>query len=174
MNKLLAVFVLFITVSMVMAQATTPAVKGSLWENLPKSSGYVNDFEHLFSEEEKIQLTDLLIKFDMETSIEVAIVTISPENTPKDRFEELTLHIAKQWGVGKQSKNNGILIGISSGYHRIRIQNADGIVKVLSDAETRKIIEEVFIPEFKENKYFNGTLNGLKEIMKMLKERLNK
>lgn len=166
MRKLFAFLILFAGLS-AFAQKT-----GSLWENLPKPTGYINDYEHLFTDEQKAKLTELISHFEIETSVEVAIVTISPDNTPKDRFEELTLHIAKEWGVGKAGKDNGILIGISAGFHRIRIQNGTGIIKVLSDEETKKIIEEIFIPEFKKNDYYAGTLNGIKEIMQLLKSRM--
>lgn len=169
MKKLLTLCILLLSLT-ALAQKTE-----SLWEYLPAANGYVNDFEHLFAEDEKATLTDLIRQFELETSVKIAVVTISPANTPKERFEALTLHIAQQWGTGKKgNKNNGILIGISAGFHRIRIQNSDGVVAIITDVETKKIIDEVFVPEFKENKYFNGTLNGLKEIMKLLKERLKK
>lgn len=169
MKNLVLLFVLFSGLGTAYAQNTE-----SLWDNLPKATGYVNDFEHLFSNEQKEEINDLLRHFEIETSVEIAVVTISPANTQKERFEELTLHIANQWGVGKKGKDNGILIGISSGYHRIRIQNGKGIITLLSDTETKKIVDNTFIPEFQKNDYFAGTVNGVKEIMKLLKERMKK
>ncbi|WP_116790276.1 TPM domain-containing protein [Flavobacterium psychrotrophum] len=169
MKKLVLFLVLFLGITAAYAQTTE-----SLWDKLPKASGYINDFEHLFTDAQKEEINDLLRHFEIETSVEIAVVTISPANTPKERFEELTLHIANQWGVGKKGKDNGILIGISSGYHRIRIQNGKGIITVLSDADTKKIIDDAFIPEFQKNDYFSGTVNGLKEIMNLLKQHMKK
>lgn len=169
MKKFLILLTLIAGLSTACAQTTE-----SLWDKLPKPTGYVNDFEHLFTDEQKEEINEILSHFEIETSVEIAVVTISPANTPKERFEALTLHIANQWGVGKKGKDNGILIGISSGYHRIRIQNGKGIITLLSDSETKKIVDDTFIPEFQKNDYFAGTVNGIKEIMKLLKERLKK
>lgn len=81
------------------------------------------------------------------------------------------MHIAQTWKIGKAEKDNGILIGISKGYRRIRIQNGNGIEKIITDEETKKIIENYFIPEFKKGEYYKGTLNGLREIINVLKSK---
>jgi uncharacterized membrane protein YgcG len=39
---------------------------------------------------------------------------------------------------------------------RMRVENGYGITKYLSDGETKEIINTVFIPHFKENKFFLG------------------
>jgi len=91
--------------------------------------------------------------------------------TSKDKFEDLSLHIAKTWGVGKKYKDNGILIAISKGYRQIRIQNGNGIEKIITDDETKEIIDKYFIPDFKKGKYYDGTLKGLIELIKLLKSK---
>ena len=88
----------------------------------------------------------------------------------KNNFDALTLKLANAWGVGQKDKNNGILIGISAGYKKMRIQNGRGIEKILSDSVTRVIVDSSFIPLFKKDHYFNGTLVGINAIIKKLNE----
>lgn len=140
---------------------------------LPSPSGYVNDFENIFSENEESILDSLIAAFEATTTIEIALVTLDSSATARDNFDDLTLQIANQWGVGKKAENNGILIGISKGHRRIRIQNGYGIEKILSDEETKKIIEEYFIPEFKATNFYQGTLKGLNEMMRVLKDKIS-
>jgi uncharacterized protein len=71
-------------------------------------------------------------------------------------------------GRWPKRKNNGIVIGISRGYRKMRIQNGKGIESVLTDEETKKIIDTSFIPHFREGKYYEGTINGLKNLMETL------
>ena len=85
-------------------------------------------------------------------------------------FEDYTLVMMRGWGVGKKDKNNGILIAVSRDLKKIRIQNGYGIESFLSDAETKYIIDNFFIPRFKEQKYFDGTRNGIIAIMNKLKQ----
>lgn len=142
------------------------------WDNLPKPHNWTNDYENLFSAEEETELNQIISDFEKETTVEIAIVTIDTSKVSKDKFEDLSLHIARTWGVGKKEKSNGILIAISKGYRQIRIQNGDGITLVLSDDETAKIIRNQIIPYFKKEEYFEGTQAGLFEIIKLLKVRL--
>jgi uncharacterized protein len=141
------------------------------WDNLPKPINWTNDYEDLYSDDEQIKLDSIISQFELETTIEIGIVTIDTTKTSKDKFEELSLHIAQTWGVGKKDKDNGILIAISKGYRKIRIENGNGTEKVISSDETKEIIDNYFIPDFKKGNYYDGTLKGLTELIKLLKSK---
>lgn len=142
------------------------------WNKLPKPINWTNDYEAIFSKDEETKLNQIIADFENETTVEIAIVTIDTIKVSKNKFKDLSLHIAKTWGVGKKEKSNGILIAISKGYRQIRIQNGDGIVPVLSDDETAEILQNQFFPYFKKEKYFEGTQAGLLKIIELLRERL--
>ena len=141
------------------------------WNNLPKPTNWTNDYEDLYTNVEEIKLDSIITKFELETTIEIAIVTINTTKTSEEKFEELSLHIAQIWGVGKKDKDNGILIAISKGYRKIKIQNGNGIEKIITDNETKEIIDNYFIPDFKKGNYYDGTLKGLVELIKLLKSK---
>lgn len=144
----------------------------NFWDSLPKPIGSINDFEGLYEDTEELVLDSIISIFKKETGIEIAVVTLDTIYSTVENFDELTLRIARQWGVGEKDKNNGILIGISRGYRKMRIQNARGIVKLISDTETKVIVDHYFIPYFKNGQFYDGTLTGLTELMKLLKTKL--
>jgi uncharacterized protein len=146
----------------------------NFWRNLPKSTNWTTDFENLYSDIEQAKLDSIISNFEKKTTIEIAIVTIDTLKTSNEKFEDLSLNLAKNWGIGKSGKDNGILIAISKGYRRIRIQNGNGIEKIISDEETKAIIENYFIPAFRNNEYYIGTLKGMMEIMKLLESKSGK
>ena len=111
------------------------------WDSLPKSSNFVNDYENLFTDVEDKELNLIIGQFNIKTKIEIAIVTLDTIVVSKEKFDDLTLHIAKTWGIGKKELDNGILIGISKGYKKIRIQNGNGIELILSNEETKEILD---------------------------------
>ncbi len=113
-------------------------------------------------------MNDLITKFEKETSAEIAIVTLDSLRATSANFDDLSLRIAKKWGIGKAGKDNGIVIAISKHYRKIRVQNGNGIEKLISDDETKFIIDNYFIPEFKNENYYSGTLNSITELMKKL------
>lgn len=142
------------------------------WDNLPKPHNWTNDYENLFSNEEETKLNQIISDFEKETTVEIAIVTIDTFKVSSDKFEDLSLHIARTWGVGKKEKSNGILLAISRGYRQIRIQNGDGITPILSDEETLEIIQNQIIPYFKKEEYLEGTKAGILKLIELLRKRL--
>lgn len=144
------------------------AFRQIFWDSLPQPSGRVNDYEHLFTEVEKKQLDSITGAFKNKTDAEICIVTLDTLYTSKEQFDELALHIANVWGVGQKDKNNGVTICISKGHRKIRICNGYGIEPHLSDNETKEIVDQDFIPSFKNDLYYKGTVNGLMAIIAKL------
>jgi uncharacterized protein len=134
----------------------------------PTKIGWVNDFEQLFSPYEAKILDSLISQYEHKTSVEIVILTVDSTIVKNEQFKNFALNIANNWHIGKPVKNNGILICISSQLRKIRIENAYGIEKRLTDGMTKKIIDETIIPNLKQGEYFQGALQGLNSIMKIL------
>ena len=131
--------------------------------------GWTSDFENIFTTDQINELDSTICNFEKETKNEIAIVTIDSSWTNKEEFDNLILTIANNWGVGKKGLNNGITIGISTGLRKIRICNGYGIEVKLTDAETKKIMDDIILPEFKKGNYFAGTKNGLLALMQKVR-----
>ncbi len=142
------------------------------WDNIPAPTGWINDYEKDFNQQQITTLNKLITQFKNETSIQIAIVTIDTTMTDKEKFNNLVLRIAKKWAVGEKGKDNGIVIGFSRLHRLIRISNGYGIEKLISDKETKGIIDQYIIPNFKKDDYYTGTFKGLTELMKLLKTKI--
>ena len=143
-------------------------------DSFPKPISYVNDFEKLYAPEQAAYLNKLIREFEELTTIQIALVTLDSSFTSRVNFDDYTLQLARDWGVGTAEKNNGILIGISKDLKYMRIQNGIGIEAMLTDSETKRIVDSLFIPSFKNGNYFSGTLNGLEGIISHLNRKLKK
>jgi len=130
----------------------------------PKSVGYVNDFEKIFTKDQINELNGIITKHEKKTTNEIAIVSITSYK-PYDTLFDYSLGLANAWGVGKKDKNNGIVIVFGKQIKQIRIQVGNGLQNKLSDKETKKIIENTIIPEFKKGEFYAGIKNGLIEII---------
>ena len=134
-----------------------------------KPTGWTNDFEHILTAAQVVYLDSLIGNFENETSIEIAVVTIDTSVVDKAGFEKFIKNLSNEWGVGKKGLNNGIVIGISAGLKKIRIHNGYGIEPMLSDTETKRIIDEIMIPEFRNAAYFEGIEKTILAIISKLK-----
>ena len=138
--------------------------------HLPQARGFINDFVQLFTDDEIKVLDSLVSELERTTTVETSVATVNSTMVKDRDFEDYTLVMMRMWGVGKKDKNNGILIVISPDLRRMRIQNGHGIEDILSDAETKFIVDNSFIPKFKEGKYFEGTRDGIIAIINKLKQ----
>lgn len=140
-----------------------------LIDDVIKPIGYVNDYDNLFSADEVYQMDSLLYDFETKESIQIVVVTFDTTQIGPNEVDIATKSIEKGWKVGGDS-SKGIVVGISKPYRKMRIQNGLEVQKFLSDEETKKILDNGFIPEFKNNEYFKGTWTGLKLLMNALKQ----
>jgi len=158
-----------LTLSLLVLTLTRPAQAADLSrDTIPRPVGYVNDFEHLFTPQQVDVLDSLIHDYERRTTIEIAVLTVDTSLTLPGNFDFFTLATMNAWGVGKKGKNNGILIGISRSFHKIRIQNGGGIEKQLPNADVKKIIDEAFIPFFRKGQYYEGVVSGLRTLMQRL------
>lgn len=130
------------------------------------------DNEKIFTEKE-IQKLDSIINICWKSAIaDIAIVTIDERHTDKAHFDQYVSHNLTGYAQGGYEKNNGIVIAISRKLRKMRIQNGYGIEKLISDETTKKIIDEYFIPKFKDENYFEGTWNGLNAIISLVEKEM--
>lgn len=133
--------------------------------------GWVSDFEKNFSDEQLKILDSIIILHESETSNEIVIITLEIDTTTirsLEEFEQFALELANEWGVGKDEKDNGIIIVFSKKLRMIRIEIGEGLTAKLTDNEAKAIIDDLIIPEFKKTNYFDGILKGLSEIIKKI------
>lgn len=143
---------------------------GKVSELVP--TGWVNDYDKIFTADEAKKLHKLIDDFEKETTVEIAVVTLDTSMVGSEMTDlyAATFALANKWGVGKKGKNNGILIGIAKGWEQMYIQNAEGIEMVLSDEQTQQIVDTVFLPNYAQGDFYKGTNDGLLTIMKHLKK----
>jgi uncharacterized protein len=147
--------------------------KQRFWDSLPDPVGLTTDFERIFTEEQDKKLDSIMAEFEKKTTIQIAITTFDTANVNLDKFDELPPYIIKMWGIGREDKHNGISICISVGYRLIRIYPDDGLSMYVDQVEIDKIIQKKMYPQFKKEKYFEGTRDGLIALIDLIDSRIN-
>lgn len=156
MNKLITHFsflLLCISISITSTFAQNTSLDKLLPE-VPTPPHLVNDFAGMLSQEEIIKLENKLLQYEQKTSNEIAIVTI--ESLQGHAVEEFAVALGRKWDIGKASKKNGVLILASKLDKKINISPAYGLSGVLPDITCGRIIREQIVPNFKNEKYYQG------------------
>ncbi|OYU96800.1 MAG: methanol dehydrogenase [Bacteroidetes bacterium B1(2017)] len=155
MNKLLSFFVLFF--SLVAVQAKDLPSK-------PNPPRLVNDYVGALSAEQQSALEAKLLAYSDSTSTQIAIV-IENSLEGEDDFD-YSQRLAESWQIGMKGKNNGLLIYIALADRKVRIQNGYGMEGTITDALSKRIIEENIKPNFKQQNYYQGLEEATDIIMR--------
>jgi uncharacterized protein len=133
----------------------------------PSPPRLVNDFTNTLDADEQQELEDKLDKFDKETSTQVAVVIV--DNLQDYDITDYSLAILRGWGIGQKDKNNGVLLLVSKGDHKVRIETGYGAEGPLPDITCNNIIKDQILPAFRKNDFYGGISNATEGIMAALK-----
>lgn len=132
----------------------------------PSLETSVYDYVQLLNTGQKHALEQKLIRYSDSTSTQIVVAII--ESTEGENINFLGAQWGQEWGIGQAEKDNGILVLLARGDRRIAINTGYGIEATLTDNLSRRIIETVIIPEFKQGDYYAGLDRGADAIFEVL------
>lgn len=130
--------------------------------NLDTQTKPVNDFARIFSEKEIQKITSLIVKLEKLTSTEISVVTI--DSLDGKTLEKFATDLFNEWGIGKEDKNNGILFIINIADNSFRIEVGKGVENIITPGFISYTSEKYIIPNFKNNRFGNGTYFAITDI----------
>ena len=132
-------------------------------QNLPRPTGYVNDFAGVMKAADKEEAERLGAAVKDKTGAELVIVTIE-SYAPYAAIDEYSLALAQAWGIGERSKDTGVLLVLAITEREVRIEVGYGLEGAIPDSAAGRIIDTTVIPYFREGDFSSGLLGGFKAI----------
>lgn len=150
--KFLALFLLgfFLVISPVFSQG------------FPQHVGYVNDFAEMLSSEFRQSLEEDLVQFEIETSAEIAVVTI--DSLEGGSIEDYAVRLFEDWKIGKKGQDNGVLVLVAKEDRKMRIEVGYGLEPVITDGRAGRIIREQIRDAFRQEDYDGGIKQAVEQI----------
>ena len=130
-----------------------------------------NDFTGGFlSNDEALKIEDKLRWYNDSTSTQIVMVVVDDlGGYDKGSY---AIELGEKWGVGQKGKDNGIVILIkptgNKGERGVFIATGYGVESIITDAVSKRIIEEDMLPYFREGKYYEGLNRAIDRIMGLL------
>ena len=148
MKKIFIAVLVFFTVTV---QAQIPA--------RPSPPKLVNDLAGMMSADEVARLEQKLVAYDDSTSTQIVIVTVN--NLDGNEIAQYAYTLGDAWGVGRTQKDNGVVILLSKETHGVTIATGRGMEGPVPDAYSRRIIDNIMVPQFKQGNFYSGALKGI-------------
>ncbi len=146
-----------------MSLAVTSQVPDDKLPEKPNPPRLVNDYADVLSDAQEQALEDKVVAFDDSTSTQLALITV--KSTEPYVIADYALYLGRKWGVGQEGFNNGVVILAAIDDREVTIQTGYGVEAYVTDARSRRIIEQHIIPQFKEGNYYNGLDAGVDQVM---------
>lgn len=128
--------------------------------------GFVNDFASIISSETISKIEKKLSDFEKNNGTEIVVVTVP--SLDDDVIENYAVELFQDWGIGKNGKDNGVLLLVAQSEHKVRIEVGYGLEGDLTDLVSNTIIRNDIIPRFKEEDFSKGIENGVESIMQVV------
>jgi uncharacterized protein len=146
---------------------TLAVIPSSMAANpFPKPQGLVNDFAGVIPQEYEQTLVALTGELLQKTGIPVVVVTMPDIGGAE--YNDYANRLYSAWGIGKKGEDKGVLVFVTIKERKMRIETGYGVEGILPDGLVGEIRDRYMIPYFKENRFGEGLLNGVRALSQVM------
>jgi uncharacterized protein len=89
-------------------------------------------------------------------------------STAPESIEQFSIRVADAWKLGRKGVDDGVILLVARdntpALRRLRIEAGRGVQGSLTDAQSRRILDEVIAPHFRQNDFYGGLSAGVSSI----------
>lgn len=137
---------------------------------VPPLTGHVTDQAGMLSADERNRLEAVLTDYESKTGSQIAILLV--KSTEPEQIEQYGIRVADAWKLGRKGVDDGVLLLVAkdnpNALRRLRIEAGRGVQGVLTDAQSKRVLQDVIAPHFRDNRYYDGLVAGVGAIATLL------
>jgi len=138
---------------------------------VPPLSGRVVDQTGTLSSGDIASLTQTLKDLQTRKGSQIAVLIVP--TTDSESIEQFSIRVAEAWKVGRKKIDDGALLVVAKNDRHLRIELGYGLEGALTDATTKRIIDEDITPKFKSGDFAGGISAGVDRMIRVIEgERL--
>jgi uncharacterized protein len=132
---------------------------------VPALSGRVVDQTGTLAAGDIASLTQTLRDLETRKGSQIAVLIVP--TTDGEAIEQFSLRVAEAWKIGRKKVDDGALLVIAKNDRRLRIEVGYGLEGALTDATTKRIIDEDITPKFKSGDFAGGVSAGVDRMVRV-------
>jgi uncharacterized protein len=133
---------------------------------VPPLIGRVVDQTGTLSGGDIASLTQTLKDFEARKGSQIAVLIVP--TTDQEPIEQFSIRVAEAWKIGRKKIDDGALLVIAKNDRHLRIEVGYGLEGALTDATTRRIIDEDVTPKFKTGDFAGGVSAGINRMIRLV------
>ena len=159
--RLLAAFSCALVVCAAAAQGLTA---------IPPLRAHVTDLAGMLGAQQVSALDKILADYQARTGSQIAVLLL-PSTAP-EAIEQYGIRVADAWKLGRKGIDDGVLLLVAKdnppALRRLRIEAGRGVEGVLTDAQSKRVLEDVIAPHFRQGDFYGGLVAGVGAIATLL------
>lgn len=137
---------------------------------VPPLTERVTDTSGLLTPEQRASLESSLALYEQQRGSQIAVLTV-PSTAP-EAIEQYGIRVAEAWKLGRKGTADGVIVIVAKDnprdLRRLRIEVGRGVEGAITDAQSKRIIDEYVAPRFREGDYYGGLVAGIDRIEALL------
>jgi uncharacterized protein len=130
---------------------------------VPPLTGRVVDQTGTLSSGDIAALNQTLRDLERRKGSQIAVLVVP--TTDQESIEQFSIRVAGAWKIGRKKIDDGALLVVAKNDRRLRIEVGYGLEGALTDATSRRIIDEDITPKFKSGDFAGGISAGVNRII---------
>lgn len=142
---------------------------------VPPYAARVTDQARMLTSSQRTALEGVLADYEARSGSQIAVLLMS--STAPESIEQYSIRVAEAWKLGRKGVDDGVLLLVAkdnpSALRRLRIEAGRGVQGSLTDAQSKRVLQDVIAPHFRQGDYYGGLAAGVSAIATLIdKERL--
>lgn len=139
---------------------------------VPPLSARVIDQVHLLQPQQRQALEGVLAEIEQRTGSQIGVLLMS--STAPEAIEQYSIRVADAWKLGRKGIDDGVILIVArdnpKSLRRLRIEAGRGVQGSLTDAQSKRILQDVIAPHFRQNDFYGGLAAGVTAITTLLEQ----
>lgn len=171
MARLLSAWI-FAALALVTVQARAQTATPAGFKPVPAYAARVTDEIGMLTAEQRQRLDNVLGDYETKTGSQIAVLLVA--STEPEAIEQYSIRVTDAWKLGRKGVDDGVLLLVArdnpKALRRLRIESGRGVQGVLTDAQSKRILQDTIAPHFKQNDYYGGLVAGVGAIATLLNQ----
>lgn len=137
---------------------------------VPPLAAHVTDVAGMLQPGQRTALDNVLKDYEARTGSQVAVLLIA--STAPEAIEQYGIRVADAWKLGRKGVDDGVILIVAKdnpkALRRLRIEAGRGVQGTLTDAQSKRILQDVIAPHFRQNDFYGGLVAGVAAITGLL------
>ncbi|MEN3276035.1 MAG: uncharacterized protein V7631_1825 [Massilia sp.] len=163
---------LWLLVASAILAATLAGPAQAQLQPVPPLTSRVTDQAGMLDAGQRQRLEAVLAEHEAKSGNQIAVLLV--KSTEPEAIEQYGIRVVDAWKLGRKGVDDGVLLLVArdnpSSLRRLRIEAGRGVQGVLTDAQSKRILQDVIAPHFRQNHYYEGLVAGVGAIATLLNQ----